>query len=87
MFPDAASDAMPLHRCMRFLPHHQDTGGFFVCVLEKVRPPLTHTPPAFSHTPAAALDGSMLVVLPARVEPAKLECSPEGGNISIWSVP
>lgn len=27
---------MPLHRCMRFLPHHQDTGGFFVCVLEKV---------------------------------------------------
>ena len=20
---------------MRFLPHHQDTGGFFVCVLEK----------------------------------------------------
>ena len=36
MFPDAESDAMPLHRCMRFLPHHQDTGGFFVCVLQKV---------------------------------------------------
>ncbi len=36
MFPDEQSDAMPLHRCMRFLPHHQDTGGFFVCVLQKV---------------------------------------------------
>eukprot|EP00887_Chlorella_sp_A99_P007303 scaffold2.g7303.t1 len=35
MFPDAASDALPLERCMRFLPHHQDTGGFFVAVLQK----------------------------------------------------
>lgn len=23
---------------MRILPHHQDTGGFFVAVLEKVKP-------------------------------------------------
>ena len=23
---------------MRFLPHFQDTGGFFVCVLEKISP-------------------------------------------------
>ncbi|KAL4422857.1 hypothetical protein ABPG75_009054 [Micractinium tetrahymenae] len=37
MFPDEQSDAMPLHLCMRFLPHHQDTGGFFVAVLRKVR--------------------------------------------------
>ncbi len=35
MFPDAVSAAMPLERCMRFLPHHQDTGGFFVAVLVK----------------------------------------------------
>lgn len=36
MFPgDAAT--LPLEMCMRFLPHHQDTGGFFVCVLKKVR--------------------------------------------------
>ena len=38
MFPppaDAASD-LHLERVMRFLPHHQDTGGFFVAVLEKV---------------------------------------------------
>lgn len=36
--PDAREDqcAFPLERCMRFLPHHHDTGGFFVAVLEKV---------------------------------------------------
>lgn len=27
---------MHLERCMRFLPHDQDTGGFFVAVLERV---------------------------------------------------
>ena len=36
MFPDAASDALPLERCIRILPHHSDTGGFFVAVFEKV---------------------------------------------------
>lgn len=35
MFPDEESDGFPLERCMRFLPHHQDTGGFFVAVFEK----------------------------------------------------
>lgn len=35
---NGGSGAAPLHleRTMRFLPHHQDTGGFFVAVLEKV---------------------------------------------------
>lgn len=27
-----------LDRCLRLLPHQQDTGGFFIAVLEKVRP-------------------------------------------------
>lgn len=36
MFPDAQSDTFPLERCMRILPHHDDTGGFFVAVFEKV---------------------------------------------------
>ena len=35
-FPSAEKAQLPLHRCMRFLPHHQDTGGFFVAVLQKV---------------------------------------------------
>ncbi|GIL73181.1 hypothetical protein Vretifemale_3370 [Volvox reticuliferus] len=36
MFPSPAKAALPLERCMRFLPHHGDTGGFFVAVLRKV---------------------------------------------------
>lgn len=27
-----------LERCLRLLPHQQDTGGFFIAILEKVRP-------------------------------------------------
>lgn len=29
---------LPLERCMRILPHDQDTGGFFIAVLRKVFP-------------------------------------------------
>lgn len=37
MFPpsEEACRSAHLEWAMRFLPHHQDTGGFFVCVLEK----------------------------------------------------
>ena len=35
--PDVAKQ-MRLDKCMRFLPHHCNGGGFFVCVLEKVKP-------------------------------------------------
>ena len=37
MFPSPSKAKLPMERCMRFLPHHQDTGGFFVCVLRKVQ--------------------------------------------------
>ncbi|KAL4712821.1 hypothetical protein ACJJTC_011891, partial [Scirpophaga incertulas] len=38
MFPPTPEDAAKynLNRCIRILPHHQDTGGFFVAILEKV---------------------------------------------------
>lgn len=38
MFPAAEDEAgaFPLERCMRVLPHHGDTGGFFIAVLDKV---------------------------------------------------
>lgn len=38
MFPPNEEVCKEAHieRTMRFLPHQQDTGGFFVCVLEKV---------------------------------------------------
>ncbi|XP_047119299.1 tRNA (cytosine(34)-C(5))-methyltransferase [Schistocerca piceifrons] len=39
MFPPAPENAekYKLDRCIRILPHKQDTGGFFVAVLEKMR--------------------------------------------------
>ncbi|XP_061429133.1 RNA cytosine-C(5)-methyltransferase NSUN2-like [Lethenteron reissneri] len=40
MFPPpdpAVLQSLNLHRCVRILPHHQNTGGFFVAVLEKKR--------------------------------------------------
>lgn len=36
MFPPATEEEVPLERCMRYLPQHQNTGGFFVAVLKKV---------------------------------------------------
>ncbi|XP_067006255.2 tRNA (cytosine(34)-C(5))-methyltransferase [Anabrus simplex] len=40
MFPPKSEDVdkFGLHKCLRILPHHQDTGGFFVALLEKVKP-------------------------------------------------
>ncbi|KAJ9325450.1 hypothetical protein DTO027B5_5011 [Paecilomyces variotii] len=36
MFPPTGENAdLPLERCIRVYPHHQDTGGFFITVLEK----------------------------------------------------
>ena len=37
MFPPTSDAGLPLALCMRFLPHAQNTGGFFVAVLEKTR--------------------------------------------------
>ncbi len=36
MNPPANSDSLHLDRCLRILPHDQNTGGFFVAVFEKV---------------------------------------------------
>jgi len=38
MFPGEDNKSLGLEHCMRYLPHHQNTGGFFVCVFEKVAP-------------------------------------------------
>lgn len=35
MFADYLDKPLPLERCMRVYPHQQDTGGFFIAVLEK----------------------------------------------------
>ncbi|KAJ3305691.1 hypothetical protein HDV03_001099 [Kappamyces sp. JEL0829] len=38
MFPQQDADDLHLERCMRIYPHHQNTGGFFIAVLEKLGP-------------------------------------------------
>ena len=35
MFPQKPDD-LHLDRCIRVLPHHMDTGGFFIAVIQKV---------------------------------------------------
>ena len=35
MFPSSEASSINIQRCLRILPHQQDTGGFFVCVLTK----------------------------------------------------
>ncbi|KAJ5217781.1 uncharacterized protein N7469_011406 [Penicillium citrinum] len=37
MFAPESDVDLPLDRCMRVYPHHQDTGGFFITVLEKTQ--------------------------------------------------
>ncbi|XP_067130671.1 RNA cytosine-C(5)-methyltransferase NSUN2 [Centruroides vittatus] len=39
MFPPAPEivSKLNLHRCLRILPHHQNTGGFFIAVFKKVK--------------------------------------------------
>lgn len=36
MFPPPDVEGMGLEKCVRVLPHHNNTGGFFVCCLRKV---------------------------------------------------
>lgn len=37
-FPPVESEAFPLERCIRLLPHDNNSGGFFVAVFEKIQP-------------------------------------------------
>ncbi len=37
MFADPENLKLNLDRCMRFLPHHNDDGGFFVAILRKTK--------------------------------------------------
>ncbi|XP_030065475.1 RNA cytosine C(5)-methyltransferase NSUN2 isoform X2 [Microcaecilia unicolor] len=58
MFPPKDQEklkAMNLQRCLRILPHHQNTGGFFVAVLVKKAPmPWNRRQPKLLRKPLAA---------------------------------
>ncbi|WIA32878.1 hypothetical protein OEZ86_006052 [Tetradesmus obliquus] len=66
MFSSPEKQQLPLERCMRILPHHQDTGGFFVAVLQKVAetpdlpdPSLAHR---FTRIITAGRDGRLIKI-------------------------
>lgn len=67
MFPPTGETAgLPLDRCMRVYPHLQDTGGFFITVLEKTSEikakPEDHTrsiPKITAATPVAAVSAEL----------------------------
>ncbi|RKP36525.1 S-adenosyl-L-methionine-dependent methyltransferase [Dimargaris cristalligena] len=55
LFPPANVADLHLDRCLRIYPHLQNTGGFFVAVLEKVKP-LSKQDALYMETPAKAED-------------------------------
>ena len=36
MFAPSNASELHLERCVRIIPSHQDTGGFFICLIKKV---------------------------------------------------
>ncbi|XP_070575607.1 RNA cytosine-C(5)-methyltransferase NSUN2-like isoform X2 [Ptychodera flava] len=60
MFPTTDVDKLNLDRCIRLLPHHQDSGGFFIAVLQKVSGlPWTRESKQSKETDSTETDGSM----------------------------
>lgn len=56
--PGISSDTttIPLERCMRFYPHLQDTGGFFVAVIEKLPKNTDLSSNSDNSNPSTAID-------------------------------
>ncbi|XP_030644819.1 RNA cytosine C(5)-methyltransferase NSUN2 [Chanos chanos] len=79
MFPPTDPEklkSMNLERCMRILPHHQNTGGFFVAVVVKKGPmpwnrryPKLRNKEAVSSAEAAPADELQMEVSPAGAPP------------------
>ena len=72
LFPPGRDEAdrLALHRCMRLLPHANDTGGFFVAALRKPGPAGEQEAAAESAVAAAATAASEAAAAMARVEAA-----------------
>ena len=61
MFSDAIdSQSLPLERCMRAYPHLQDTGGFFITVLQK-KSEIKARPPGESKSNTSAVEAARTV--------------------------
>ena len=77
MFSDAESDALPLERCMRVLPHQDDTGGFFIAVFDKKR-----EMPAAPEDPNKKLRGPITVRTELTVDTAEQRVSV---TLTLWN--
>ncbi|KAK2768276.1 hypothetical protein FQN54_000129 [Arachnomyces sp. PD_36] len=79
MFPPTGeNEEIPLERCIRVYPHQQDTGGFFITVLEKLTEIKTkpeEPPKAASKAPVTAVVEEMEAQPPTKngEPPAKLD--------------
>nr|XP_057902392.1 RNA cytosine C(5)-methyltransferase NSUN2 [Doryrhamphus excisus] len=82
MFPpdDAEKLAgMHLERCMRILPHHQNTGGFFVAVLmKKATMPWNRRYPKLRREPTSGMEAK---TQSSPVAPAETSRLPESGAV------
>uniref|UniRef100_UPI0037E788FB RNA cytosine C(5)-methyltransferase NSUN2 n=1 Tax=Semicossyphus pulcher TaxID=241346 RepID=UPI0037E788FB len=81
MFPPIDPEklsSMHLERCMRILPHHQNTGGFFVAVLVKKAPmPWNKRYPKLRKD-VSSISETQTGGPPAPSSPADTPCLPEG---------
>ncbi|KAE8597606.1 hypothetical protein XENTR_v10016532 [Xenopus tropicalis] len=72
MFPPKDEEklkSMNLNRCMRILPHHQNTGGFFVAVLIKKAPmPWNKRQPKLQRRPPVSACDASIAVAPELVK-------------------
>lgn len=59
----------PLERCMRVLPHHNDSGGFFIAVLRKVKE-IPNVAATSATTKSAATQPQASSAAPAKAAPA-----------------
>lgn len=71
LWPPANATELGLEHCLRLLPHDQNTGGFFVCVLEK------------KAEPSAVPEGTAIVDVDSLPEPAEVETMDEKGAQSL----
>lgn len=71
LWPPANAGELGLEHCLRLLPHDQNTGGFFVCVLEK------------KAEPSAVPEGTAIVDVDALPEPDEVETMDEKGGQSL----
>ena len=72
VFP-AGTENQKLERCMRILPQQQNSGGFFVCMLEKIA-----EMPVSSGVSSVSLTGSV------KNEQASFALSPKRGIFAPW---